>query len=54
MFDENADQETMFSAVMAPVVDNFLNNRSGLIFAYGQSNSGKTHTIQVRALLAVV
>ena len=46
VFDETSNQMEIWQLTAKPLIDDFLNNfKSGLIFAYGVSGSGKTHTI---------
>lgn len=35
----------MYDKLMRPIVEEFLNGRSGLLAALGPSGSGKTHTV---------
>lgn len=35
----------MYEKMMKPLVEEFLNGRSGLLAALGPSGSGKTHTV---------
>jgi kinesin family protein 20 len=45
-FDANATQAEVFDGVARPLVDAFLRDgRTSLLFAYGCTNAGKTHTI---------
>ena len=46
VFEQNATQEEVFDTVAKPMVDSFLGGFNGTIFAYGQTSSGKTHTIE--------
>ena len=36
---------TVFNKVARPIVDNVLEGFNGTIFAYGQTGTGKTHTM---------
>lgn len=46
IFQEKTSQTTMFTEICYPIIEDLLSfERSSLIFAYGLSNSGKTHTI---------
>ena len=36
----------MFTETTRPVVDRFLDGYNGTIFAYGQTSTGKTHTVE--------
>lgn len=46
VFPPEAQQDQIFDVIGAPAVSNLLLFRSSLIFAYGITSSGKTHTIQ--------
>ncbi len=46
VFEEDATQEEVFDIVAKKVVDSFLVGYNGTIFAYGQTSSGKTYTIE--------
>ncbi len=46
VFDQNTPQEEVFDHVAKHMVDNFLGGFNGTIFAYGQTSSGKTYTIE--------
>ncbi len=45
-FDGNTSQEELFSAVGAPVVEEVLKGFNCTIFAYGQTGTGKTFTME--------
>ncbi|KAF2363033.1 Kinesin motor domain [Trinorchestia longiramus] len=45
VFDSNASNNAIFNRVMQPIVDGALNGINGTVFAYGQTSSGKTHTM---------
>ncbi|XP_064216511.1 kinesin-like protein KIF6 isoform X2 [Aotus nancymaae] len=45
IFDQDANQETIFENIAKPVAESFLTGYNGTIFAYGQTGSGKTFTI---------
>ncbi|XP_043515434.1 kinesin-like protein KIF6 [Frieseomelitta varia] len=45
IFEESATQQDVFENVALPVVESALDGYNGTIFAYGQTASGKTHTI---------
>ncbi|KAJ1458318.1 P-loop containing nucleoside triphosphate hydrolase protein [Pelagophyceae sp. CCMP2097] len=45
VFDERASQETVYDAVASPVVHSCLEGYNATIFAYGQTGTGKTHTM---------
>jgi len=46
VFDQSASQEEVFEHVAKHMIDNFLGGYNGTIFAYGQTSSGKTYTIE--------
>lgn len=46
VFDEHASQEDVFDQVAQDMITSFLCGFNGTIFAYGQTSSGKTHTIE--------
>lgn len=46
VFDGSARQEEVYDAVASDVVGGFLGGYNGTIFAYGQTASGKTYTIE--------
>ncbi|KAE9554324.1 hypothetical protein FO519_002495 [Halicephalobus sp. NKZ332] len=46
VFDPNLDQETVYQGSAANIVQDVLNGYNGTIFAYGQTSSGKTHTME--------
>jgi hypothetical protein len=45
-FGPEANNSEVFEHTFEPMLDRFLNGDSCVIFAYGMTNSGKTHTIQ--------
>ena len=45
VFKEDAVQKEVFDKVGFPLVEDLLQGKDGLLFAYGITNSGKTHTI---------
>jgi kinesin family protein 5 len=45
-FDTHSTQEDVFEQVGFPVLQNILDGFNGTIMAYGQTSSGKTHTMQ--------
>ena len=45
VYDWNALQSTIFEQCAKPIVDNILEGYNGTIFAYGQTGTGKTHTM---------
>ncbi|RPD81655.1 kinesin-domain-containing protein [Lentinus tigrinus ALCF2SS1-7] len=46
VFPPDTTQSEFFSKTTLPLVRDVLEGRNGLLFAYGVTNSGKTHTIQ--------
>uniref|UniRef100_A0AC34REW1 Kinesin-like protein n=1 Tax=Panagrolaimus sp. JU765 TaxID=591449 RepID=A0AC34REW1_9BILA len=46
VFDPNLDQEAVYAGSAAHIVRDVLNGYNGTIFAYGQTSSGKTHTME--------
>ena len=46
MFKADAEQEDVYSKAVDPVVQSCLHGENGLVFAYGITNAGKTHTIR--------
>ena len=46
VFDSPTSQEEMYQEVGEPILINILDGFNGTIIAYGQTNSGKTHTMQ--------
>jgi kinesin family protein 11 len=46
VYDEQATQEHLFETAVAPVVDEVLRGYSCTVFAYGQTGTGKTHTME--------
>ena len=46
VFDSETTQEQIYSEVGLPVLMNILDGFNGTIIAYGQTSSGKTHTMQ--------
>ena len=45
VFPDTATQKQLFDAVAKPLVRDLLNGKNGLLFAYGITGSGKTHTM---------
>lgn len=45
LFDEKTTQKVLFDSVALPLVDDLVHGKNGLIFAYGITGSGKTHTM---------
>lgn len=46
VFDTDSTQEQVYEKVGGPVLNNILDGFNGTIMAYGQTSSGKTHTMQ--------
>ena len=46
MFDEAAGQSGVFERVGMPLVADLMQGKNGLLFTYGVTGSGKTHTMQ--------
>jgi kinesin family protein 5 len=46
VFDCGANQETVYTYAASSVVEGVLEGFNGTIFAYGQTSSGKTHTME--------
>jgi len=45
VFDQNTGQKEMFDRLGFPLVEDLLQGKNGLLFAYGITNSGKTYTM---------
>jgi kinesin family member 3B len=46
VFDENTSQEDLFEKTARAIVGNVIEGYNGTIFAYGQTGTGKTHTME--------
>ena len=46
MFDSTSTQATVFTTVAQPTIDSAMSGYNGTIFAYGQTGTGKTHTME--------
>ena len=46
VFDSNSTQKEVYDMAAKPIIDSVLEGFNGTIFAYGQTSSGKTHTMQ--------
>lgn len=46
IFDMTANQKDVYDVAAKPIIDSVLEGFNGTIFAYGQTSSGKTHTMQ--------
>jgi Cdc6-like AAA superfamily ATPase len=47
VFDDSTSQDQIFEATCLPLVLNVLNGFNGTYFVYGQTGTGKTHTMGV-------
>lgn len=45
VFNETVSQRTIFHNVTLPLVEDLLHGKNSLLFAYGVTGSGKTHTM---------
>jgi kinesin family protein 5 len=45
-FDFNCTQQEVYEHAAKPIIESVLEGFNGTIFAYGQTSSGKTHTMQ--------
>ncbi|KAM7444744.1 Kinesin-like protein kif23 [Porites harrisoni] len=45
VYDEKTTQKQLFDNVAMPLVDDVVHGKNGLVFAYGITGSGKTHTM---------
>ena len=45
VYDWNSKQENIFAESAYPIIENVMEGYNGTIFAYGQTGTGKTHTI---------
>ncbi|KAK4337143.1 hypothetical protein RND71_043361 [Anisodus tanguticus] len=46
VFDCNSNQSDIYDQIMRPIVDSVLEGFNGTIFAYGQTGTGKTYTME--------
>ena len=46
VFDMSSTQKEVYDHAARPIIDSVLDGFNGTIFAYGQTSSGKTHTMQ--------
>mmetsp|Transcript_7002 Transcript_7002/g.13920 ORF Transcript_7002/g.13920 Transcript_7002/m.13920 type:complete len:228 (-) Transcript_7002:1930-2613(-) len=46
VYDWNSTQEHLFETTAQPIVDSVLTGYNGTVFAYGQTGTGKTHTME--------
>lgn len=45
-FDEDATQNEVYETVAVKIVKRFVDGYNGTIFAYGQTSTGKTYTME--------
>ena len=45
VYDWNSLQESIYDQTASPIIANVLEGYNGTIFAYGQTGTGKTHTM---------
>ncbi len=45
VFDMYSNQKEVYDCAARPIIDSVLDGFNGTIFAYGQTSSGKTHTM---------
>jgi len=45
VFDSNAPQAFIYEKAVKPIVEGVMEGFNGTVFAYGQTSSGKTHTM---------
>jgi hypothetical protein len=50
VFKPNTPQEQVYMDAAYHIVQDVLTGYNGTVFAYGQTSSGKTHTMEVRGL----
>ena len=48
-YDDTSTQKAVFAETARPIVDSVIEGFNGTIFAYGQTGTGKTFTMEVRA-----
>lgn len=46
VFEPTVKQETVFQKAALPIIESVLEGYNGTIFAYGQTGTGKTHTME--------
>lgn len=46
VFDQGSSQREVYELAAKPIIESVLDGFNGTIFAYGQTSSGKTHTMQ--------
>ena len=45
VYDWTASQQEIYEQTSAPIISNVIEGYNGTIFAYGQTGTGKTHTM---------
>ena len=45
VYDHDSRQDTLFDETARPIIDSVIEGYNGTIFAYGQTGTGKTHTM---------
>lgn len=48
VYDHDSRQDTLFDETARPIIDSVIEGYNGTIFAYGQTGTGKTHTMEGR------
>lgn len=46
VYDDKTMQETVFTETALPIIESVMEGYNGTIFAYGQTGTGKTHTME--------
>jgi Cdc6-like AAA superfamily ATPase len=46
VFEPTCKQENLFKQAALPIIESVLEGYNGTIFAYGQTGTGKTHTME--------
>jgi kinesin family protein 3/17 len=46
VYDWNSNQEIVFEETAQPIIDSVLTGYNGTVFAYGQTGTGKSHTME--------
>lgn len=46
VFDWNSEQQELYGEIFRPLVDSVLEGFNGTVFAYGQTGTGKTFTME--------
>ncbi len=46
VYDSKTKQETVFNETALPIIESVMQGYNGTIFAYGQTGTGKTHTME--------